>query len=205
MEKYSSRTPHLAGCWESLNKCFQKSVDAVLPYNRFPTDEMLITIFTETECIIKSRPYILELNKPDVLPSSTPYFNAKYMKQQSLFLVNCFWRRFIKELNLSVGDLGFSTKIREWSSWPIEKVENVFPGQDTTKPAMSQFEIFLKFVWRRIFNIFIFLKLRVMKKTTFTLPGRPLYQYKVMTFGLCNAAQTICLVMKILYSVKSCN
>ena len=94
VEKYSSRTPHLAGCWESLNKCFQKSVDAVLPYNRFPTDEMLITIFTETECIIKSRPYILELNKPDVLPSSTPYFNAKYMKQQSLFLVNCFWRRF---------------------------------------------------------------------------------------------------------------
>lgn len=29
-------------------------------------------------------------------------------------------------------------------------------------------------------------------KTAFTIPGRPLYEFKVMPFGLCNAAQTLC-------------
>lgn len=32
-------------------------------------------------------------------------------------------------------------------------------------------------------------------KTAFTIPGRPLYQFKVMPFGLCNAAQTLCKLM----------
>lgn len=33
------------------------------------------------------------------------------------------------------------------------------------------------------------------EKTAFTVPGRPLYQFKVMPFGLCNAAQRMCQLM----------
>lgn len=33
------------------------------------------------------------------------------------------------------------------------------------------------------------------EKTAFTVPGRPLYQYTVMPFGLCNAAQRMCRLM----------
>lgn len=32
-------------------------------------------------------------------------------------------------------------------------------------------------------------------KTAFTIPGRPLYQFRRMPFGLCNAAQTMCRLM----------
>lgn len=33
------------------------------------------------------------------------------------------------------------------------------------------------------------------EKTAFTVPGRPQYQFKVMPFGLCNAAQRLCQLM----------
>lgn len=33
------------------------------------------------------------------------------------------------------------------------------------------------------------------EKTAFAVPGRPLYQFKVMPFGLCNAAQRLCRLM----------
>lgn len=31
--------------------------------------------------------------------------------------------------------------------------------------------------------------------TAFTVPGRPLYKFTVMSFGLCNAPQTMCLLI----------
>lgn len=33
------------------------------------------------------------------------------------------------------------------------------------------------------------------EKTAFSIPGRPLYHYRVMPFGLCNAAQSMCRLM----------
>lgn len=33
------------------------------------------------------------------------------------------------------------------------------------------------------------------EKTAFTVPGRPQYQFRVMPFGLCNAAQRLCQLM----------
>lgn len=39
------------------------------------------------------------------------------------------------------------------------------------------------------------LSLDAREKTAFTVEGRPLYHFKVMPFGLCNAAQTLCRLM----------
>ena len=39
------------------------------------------------------------------------------------------------------------------------------------------------------------LELKSREKTAFTIPGRPLYQFTVMPFGLCNAAQRLCRLM----------
>lgn len=39
------------------------------------------------------------------------------------------------------------------------------------------------------------LEKRSREKTAFTIPGKPLYQYTVMPFGLCNAAQRLCRLM----------
>lgn len=40
------------------------------------------------------------------------------------------------------------------------------------------------------------------EKTAFSVPGRPQYQFRVMPFGLCNAAQRLCQLMDKIFPVQ---
>lgn len=72
-------------------------------------------------------------------------------------------------------------------AYPIQNIEGILSRLDETHFISS---VDLKFA---------FWQIRLDEKskayTAFTIPGRPLYQYVVMPFGLCNAAQRLCRLM----------
>lgn len=108
------RTPHFGGCWERMIGCFKRAISAVIPENRYLNDEMLHTVFVETEYILNSRPYILESDEPHDPSSLTPndVLIPKFIEIDEVSpstsvgkrkwrvceaLMDSFWNRFIKE------------------------------------------------------------------------------------------------------------
>lgn len=72
-------------------------------------------------------------------------------------------------------------------AYPIQNIEGILSRLDETHYISS---VDLKFAFWQIP-----LEENSRSYTAFTIPGRPLYQYVVMPFGLCNAAQRLCRLM----------
>ncbi|KNC30731.1 Retrovirus-related Pol polyprotein from transposon 297 [Lucilia cuprina] len=72
-------------------------------------------------------------------------------------------------------------------AYPIQNIEGILSRLDETHYISS---VDLKFAFWQIE-----LEQKSRAYTAFTIPGRPLYQYVVMPFGLCNAAQRLCRLM----------
>lgn len=70
---------------------------------------------------------------------------------------------------------------------PIQNIEAILSRLDETHFISS---VDLKYAFWQIP-----LEEKSRMYTAFTIPGRPLYQYTVMPFGLCNAAQRLCRLM----------
>lgn len=72
-------------------------------------------------------------------------------------------------------------------AYPIQNIEGILSRIDETIYISS---IDLKYAFWQIE-----LEPKSRELTAFTIPGRPHYQYRVMPFGLCNAAQRLCRLM----------
>lgn len=72
-------------------------------------------------------------------------------------------------------------------AYPLPLIDGIFSRLDETR-FISSIDLKDAF-WQ------VELDLRSREKTAFTVPGRPLYQFKRMPFGLCNAPQTLCRLM----------
>lgn len=72
-------------------------------------------------------------------------------------------------------------------AYPIQNIEGILSRLDETYFISS---VDLKFAFWQIP-----LEEKSKAYTAFTIPGRPLYQFVVMPFGLCNAAQRLCRLM----------
>lgn len=72
-------------------------------------------------------------------------------------------------------------------AYPIQNIEEIISRLDETYYISS---VDLKFAFWQIP-----LDIDSRAYTAFTIPGRPLYQYIVMPFGLCNTAQRLCRLM----------
>ena len=108
--------PHMGGAWERLVRCVKGPLKLMLK-NHAVTDFQLLTIFTEAENIVNSRPLTAvsddvndyealtpnhfligrpNANLPIMLPCDTSLFGRKRWKQTQA-LTEHFWRRFTKE------------------------------------------------------------------------------------------------------------
>ncbi|KAL7724183.1 hypothetical protein ACLKA6_017256 [Drosophila palustris] len=111
-----TNAPNFGGCWERLVGCFKRAIEAVLSVNANPNDETLRTIFMEAEYLVNSRPYVLESDDADdeiglcpndiCVPQSCAihspgkfisHTGEKRVWRISQYLVDAFWKRFIKE------------------------------------------------------------------------------------------------------------
>lgn len=72
-------------------------------------------------------------------------------------------------------------------AYPLQNIEGILSRIDETYYISS---VDLKFAFWQIE-----LEEESKQYTAFTVPGRPLYQFRVMPFGLCNAAQRLCRLM----------
>lgn len=72
-------------------------------------------------------------------------------------------------------------------AYPIQNIEGILSRLDETHYISS---VDLKFAFWQIE-----LEEKSRAYTAFSIPGRPLYQFVVMPFGLCNAAQRLCRLM----------
>lgn len=78
-------------------------------------------------------------------------------------------------------------KLTEKDAYPLQNIDGILSRIDETYYISS---VDLKFAFWQIE-----LEEESKKYTAFTVPGRPLYQFRVMPFGLCNAAQRLCRLM----------
>jgi len=78
-------------------------------------------------------------------------------------------------------------KVTKKDAYPLPLIEGLLGRLDQTK-FISAIDLKDAF-WQ------IPLDPQSRDKTAFTVPGRPLYQFTVMPFGLCNAPQTMCRLM----------
>lgn len=72
-------------------------------------------------------------------------------------------------------------------AYPLQNIDGILSRLDYTHFISS---VDLKFAFWQIA-----LEEKSKTFTAFTVPGRPLYQFVVMPFGLCNAAQRLCRLM----------
>lgn len=78
-------------------------------------------------------------------------------------------------------------KLTEKDAYPLQNIDGILSRIDETYFISS---VDLKFAFWQIE-----LDEESRKYTAFTVAGRPLYQFRVMPFGLCNAAQRLCRLM----------
>jgi hypothetical protein len=108
--------PHMGGAWERLIRCVKRPLKLMLN-NHTVTDFQLLTIFTEVENIVNSRPltpvsddindyealtpnhFLIgrqNANLPIMIPCDTAIHSRKRWRQVQ-FLINHYWKRFVKE------------------------------------------------------------------------------------------------------------
>ncbi|KAL7745575.1 hypothetical protein ACLKA6_009799 [Drosophila palustris] len=159
-----ANAPNFGGCWERLVGCFKRAIEAVLSVNANPNDETLRTIFMEAEYLVNSRPYVLESDDADdeiglcpndicVPQSCAIHSPGKFISNTgekrvwriSQYLVDAFWKRFIKEYlptlihrskwrqdvdNFKVGEIVVMKDNTPRGEWPLGRVMKVYPGED---------------------------------------------------------------------------
>ncbi|KAM8702307.1 hypothetical protein ACLKA7_004971 [Drosophila subpalustris] len=158
-----ANSPNFGGCWERLIGCVKRTLEAVFSVNTNPTDETLRTVFCEAEHLVNSRPYLLESDDPDdgiglcpndiIMQQSVsihvPCHNSESLEKRTWratqVLIECFWKRFLKEYlptlvnrpkwtkdcqNLRDGEIVVIRSPMPRGDWPLGIVLKTFPGED---------------------------------------------------------------------------
>ena len=170
ISQWQFQTPvasHMSGAWERLIRSVRKSMKAVIGHpNAYVTKETLRTIFAEVVTILNSRPLCASSDDPNDFEALTPShfllqrqnvalppghftnhdLNCRKQWRRAQFLVNCYWKRWIKEYlpllqsrqkwrrekrNLRKNDLVLvADKGTPRGKWSLARVTRVFPGRD---------------------------------------------------------------------------
>lgn len=110
-------SPHMGGCWERLVRTVKSILYKLMSSNRNPNDELLLTMLSQIECIVNSRPltsvpltheddaaltpnHFIFGNSSGVLPRGNFDDEGKLLRKQWMVseqFANAFWRRFVRE------------------------------------------------------------------------------------------------------------